>query len=343
MAPYALIENRLDDAIQELKEALRANPADPRSHNWLGIAYSRKAMYAQAIACFDRAVELAPANERYWFNHGTAHSAADRPLLASRSFQMAVSLAPGYERAREALAALRSAHPEIPTPDLQSSGVDASSLPVAERTTPQVPAGTSTAASLSESESVVSSERQVEWPVASTPFRTAITSGGCPGVWTRIVSTLIDLVVAQLLWLVAIVIVNAVGEIIPSLPNPSTELFIGLGCLCGLGANVWMTMCDGRTVGKRVTHTRVVNHEGFEPSALQSILRLVAYPLHIPTLGLSYLWMHRRPGSRALHDRASLTYVVGRRLDPSSAFISIFTLAGANVLLGGYLFYQVCP
>ncbi|MCA1596577.1 MAG: tetratricopeptide repeat protein [Chloroflexi bacterium] len=345
MAPYALIENRLDQAIQELEESIRDNPSDPRAHNWLGIALSRKGLYERAIGCFDQAVSLAPSNERYWYNQGAAYAAAGRPLRAARYFQMAVRLSPGYERAQEALSSLRASHPEIPVADL-APGSAASAVP--ELAAEALIAGPATAEYAAPVElapiraaAVPGSPLPLEWPVGSSAFGPWSAAGRCPGVWTRLVSTLIDLAVIQVAWLAAIVVVNAVEQLVPALPAPSAPVLMALGCLCVMVLNGCLTGYDGRTVGKRITRTRVVDRAGFEPSRLQSLLRIAAYPLHIPTLGLSYVWMHRRPGSRALHDRASSTYVVGRRLDPSSAFVCIFTLAGANLLLAAYLYFQV--
>ena len=50
----------LDEAIVELKEAIRLKVDNPEIHNDLGGVYMKKGMYEEAIAEFEKAIEINP-------------------------------------------------------------------------------------------------------------------------------------------------------------------------------------------------------------------------------------------------------------------------------------------
>ncbi|UCE03955.1 MAG: tetratricopeptide repeat protein [Candidatus Latescibacterota bacterium] len=88
-----LLQDHLGEAEQHLRQAARMRPEDPEVWNNLGCALERRGLWREALSAFDRAVQLAPASERYLRNRCLAHAAcgrlkgmcrdADQALLAS--------------------------------------------------------------------------------------------------------------------------------------------------------------------------------------------------------------------------------------------------------------------
>ena len=63
-------EQKIDQAIEALDHAKKLRPRDPQINYDLGLAYSRKGLYDQAIACFRAATESDPAFSQAWLDLG---------------------------------------------------------------------------------------------------------------------------------------------------------------------------------------------------------------------------------------------------------------------------------
>ncbi len=66
----------------------------PQTHNTIGLAHASAGRYAQAVASYDRAIELAPAYAKAWNNRGLSLEGVGDPEAAFASYMRAAELDP---------------------------------------------------------------------------------------------------------------------------------------------------------------------------------------------------------------------------------------------------------
>jgi len=66
----------------------------PQTHNTIGLAHASAGRYAEAVASYDRAIELAPAYAKAWNNRGLSLEGAGDPEAAFTSYMRAAELDP---------------------------------------------------------------------------------------------------------------------------------------------------------------------------------------------------------------------------------------------------------
>ena len=66
----------------------------PQTHNTIGLAHASAGRYAQAVASYDRAIELAPAYAKAWNNRGLSLEGAGDPEAAFATYMRAAELDP---------------------------------------------------------------------------------------------------------------------------------------------------------------------------------------------------------------------------------------------------------
>ena len=71
-----LQDGRFEEAVEDLTEAVKLNPALPEAYNARGFAYFRLKRYAAAIGDFDEAIRLRPAYPNAYTNRSAARRAA---------------------------------------------------------------------------------------------------------------------------------------------------------------------------------------------------------------------------------------------------------------------------
>lgn len=89
----------LDAAQSALRRSLALDAQNPRSLALLAVACVQAGQHAEAIACFDRAVALAPDQPELWHDRGKALFAAGQVAAALGSFERTLALAPQYTQA----------------------------------------------------------------------------------------------------------------------------------------------------------------------------------------------------------------------------------------------------
>jgi tetratricopeptide (TPR) repeat protein len=77
--------DRLDDRLKVLREAAQRWPSDPDAHNAVGVALVGRGALDDAIASFDKAVSVAPADSIAYFNLGRAYQFRQARTLRSMS------------------------------------------------------------------------------------------------------------------------------------------------------------------------------------------------------------------------------------------------------------------
>jgi tetratricopeptide (TPR) repeat protein len=103
-------EHQYDRALDYLQQALRAHPASDSFmssiYNNLGAVYCEMGRCQEAIAHFQRAIELTPNDPEYHTNLGNTFGAIRRFADARAELQKALALAPDYAPARASLSNL---------------------------------------------------------------------------------------------------------------------------------------------------------------------------------------------------------------------------------------------
>lgn len=176
---------------------------------------------------------------------------------------------------------------------------------------------------------------------ARAAFDAKLSPGSRPGVLTRFTAALIDLLVIQTLWVVMVIVVNAVQRAIPSLPEIPNGVPVLLGALSGLIYVVSMTHWRGCTLGKSLLHLKVVVRSGDAPGLFRSGFRTLFMPLSAAVFGLGYFWLEFDRRGQALHDKITSTYVTGRKLDPGAGLIIVALVAALNWGLFAFLRIQL--
>ncbi len=158
-----------------------------------------------------------------------------------------------------------------------------------------------------------------------TARRTAVPTFHAAGFWRRLGGGLIDLgiilPVAALLCLITGKIIGV--ELPPSRhhgPDFWLDLFLdhdpalfgAIGLTLAIGAIYALVfqITGARTVGMRVTKTRIIDVYGDPPTIGRAVARTAGYLAGVLTLGLGFLWIGFDSEKRGLQDWLAGTYVV---------------------------------
>lgn len=111
---------RYDLAISWYEAALKLDPKDVNASTDLGVSYYSSNQIDRALAQFEHSLSVDPVHTKTLLNKGIVLAFGKQDLAAaSKSWEHLVSVAPDSPealRAKEALAAVKSAHPATPTP-----------------------------------------------------------------------------------------------------------------------------------------------------------------------------------------------------------------------------------
>ena len=99
-----LLQGRVEEAIPQLREALRLEPSHAEAHSNLGVALARRGQTAEAIEHYREALRLDPRQTQAYSNLGNALLAQGRVSEAIAQFEAALLLAPADPQARTNLA-----------------------------------------------------------------------------------------------------------------------------------------------------------------------------------------------------------------------------------------------
>jgi Flp pilus assembly protein TadD len=99
-----LVQGRVDEAIPQLREALRIDPAHAEAHSNLGVALARRGQTAEAIEHYRESLRLDPRQMQAYSNLGNALLSQGRTSEAIAQFETALSLDPTDPQARTNLA-----------------------------------------------------------------------------------------------------------------------------------------------------------------------------------------------------------------------------------------------
>jgi tetratricopeptide (TPR) repeat protein len=80
-------------------EYLEDFPEDLRAWVNLGISFGRIDKPADALKCFERALDIGPQSHEAWLNRGQSLLTLGRPLEALECFEMVLRIHPGYQLA----------------------------------------------------------------------------------------------------------------------------------------------------------------------------------------------------------------------------------------------------
>jgi tetratricopeptide (TPR) repeat protein len=90
-------QGHLAEAKTQLQEELRQNPSSVEGYNLLGIIESSEQDDSNAIAAFQKALQLAPNSTKTHVNLGNVYVAMKKPDLAEKEFRTALRLDPGNQ------------------------------------------------------------------------------------------------------------------------------------------------------------------------------------------------------------------------------------------------------
>jgi Tfp pilus assembly protein PilF len=102
LGQVANFQGRMQEAVSDYHQALRAVPGYPLAYKALGIVYFPRGDYAQAKVYFQRAVELDPQEEESRFYLGTCYMKLGEPRKAAAQFHAAREVDATYFEAYEA-------------------------------------------------------------------------------------------------------------------------------------------------------------------------------------------------------------------------------------------------
>ena len=102
LGQVANIQGRMQEAIDDYNQALRAVPGYSLAYKALGIVYFPRGDYAQAKVYFQKAVELDPQEEESRFYLGTCYLKLGEPRQAAAQFRAAREVDSTYIEAYEA-------------------------------------------------------------------------------------------------------------------------------------------------------------------------------------------------------------------------------------------------
>lgn len=117
---------RYDLAISWYEAALKLDPKDVNASTDLGVSYYSSNQVERALAQFEHSLSVDPAHTKTLLNKGIVLAFGKQDLgAASKAWEHLVAVAPDSPeavRAKEALAAVKNAHPPTPTPTPPASG-----------------------------------------------------------------------------------------------------------------------------------------------------------------------------------------------------------------------------
>lgn len=99
-------QNRLEEAAEAFRNALRTQSNYLPAHTMLGEVYARQGRLSDAIGAYKEAVRLKPEYEDAHYNLGLAYLKAGEKALASAEFKRVLELTPGSALATKARLAL---------------------------------------------------------------------------------------------------------------------------------------------------------------------------------------------------------------------------------------------
>ncbi|WP_456330851.1 tetratricopeptide repeat protein [Fervidibacter sacchari] len=109
----AIQQNRPQDAIPLLEQAVQMNPESFDALFWLGVAYSLVQRWEEAANCFEQAKEIRPTFAPVWYNLGVVYWRMGRNSDAIDCFEATLQIDPNHASAKKALSMLISTKPEI--------------------------------------------------------------------------------------------------------------------------------------------------------------------------------------------------------------------------------------
>lgn len=91
-------QERAGEAVRELKEAVRIDPAYSEAYNYLGTIHTKERRYEEALAAFGKALEnpLFSTPQLTHYNMGLAYQAMGRNDDALRKFQQSTRIDPSF-------------------------------------------------------------------------------------------------------------------------------------------------------------------------------------------------------------------------------------------------------
>lgn len=99
LAMHANEAKQYDTALKYSERALVVWPDDALGYNERGAAYSRKDLFAKAVADYSQSIKLEPALALAWRNRGSAQLHLGKPREAIADCTQAIKLAPRYSSA----------------------------------------------------------------------------------------------------------------------------------------------------------------------------------------------------------------------------------------------------
>lgn len=96
-------QERFDEAINEVKAAIKLNPLDPQFYTLLGMIYAKQVQLDEAISEFRTVLKLMPTHPGAHYNLGVAYLKKGLKSEGRSEFEMALKLRPGYLKARQAI------------------------------------------------------------------------------------------------------------------------------------------------------------------------------------------------------------------------------------------------
>ena len=100
-------QKKLSDAIDSFKEAVRLKPDFAEAHNNLGDIYKEQGNFQDALREFQTALKLKPDLVEAYYNLGECYQHTGQIPEAIKAYEQALQIKPDYDKARQALNALR--------------------------------------------------------------------------------------------------------------------------------------------------------------------------------------------------------------------------------------------
>jgi CheY-like chemotaxis protein len=121
-AAEVFLQAGLDQVAEDLFiRSIQEKPDDVHLYNRLGIVLRRQNKHLEALRCYQTALDLAPANEKVYFNLGVLYFDLGNAENSLKAFQTALRLRPDFVEAREFIDRHLNPFPASPGPDLDSS------------------------------------------------------------------------------------------------------------------------------------------------------------------------------------------------------------------------------
>lgn len=96
-------QERFDEAIREVKTAIKLNPLDPQFYTLLGMIYAKQGRLDDAISEFRTVLRLMPTHPGAHYNLGVAYLKKGLNIEGMAEFEMVLRLRPDYLKAKQAI------------------------------------------------------------------------------------------------------------------------------------------------------------------------------------------------------------------------------------------------